>query len=165
MQEKMGTRQTYTWALAALSTALFISSLWMVSSYLNFYKTTMGTEVDIEILEADILTSTQSVLLRFTVTNPLSEPFEVIVMNFQIDLDGKYLTTDSIRETFEVSKDDAITIERRIEIPEEWKRTVDDAIEGGIWSWSVSGSLHLKTFMGETRIRFESVIDFNPLES
>lgn len=160
----MDTNQVGMRTLAIISIALFISSLWMVSGYLNFYKTTMKTEVLVDILDADIGSSSQSVLLGFTIVNQISAPFEIKVMNYELKLNGKHLNRDSIKEAFEVSNVD-ITFERRVEIPEEWSHNLESAIEEGKWSWSVSGSLHLTTYMGETRIRFTSIVDYNPIES
>lgn len=151
--------------LILVAVVLGMSSIWMTARYLNQYKTTMRTDVRVEILKLDLESSPPSIHMAFIITNPVSDPFEVEAVVYEIALNGEYLTHGSIRDTFQVSRDLNATINRIVEIPEARMFTIQEAEEEGRWLWNISGSLHLTTYIGETRIRFSSSIPFSPEEA
>lgn len=145
-------------ALAVLGS----SSIWMTARYINRYKTAMRTEVSVEILKVDLDSSPPSIELEFTIANAVSDPFEIDSVVYEVGLNGKYMTHGIIKGAFRVSRSLNATIDRVVVIPEERAFTLREAEEEGRWIWSVSGSLHVTTYMGETRIRYGSSIFFEP---
>jgi hypothetical protein len=157
----MGLRRMST-LLIILTTLLGGASLWMTGRYLTLYKMTMQTEVQIEILQVDIEEPPYTLHLRFFITNPISDPFEVEAIVYEIRLNREYLTHGLIKGDFEVGRGKNATIEHIVEIPEARDFTLRKAEEQGTWLWTISGSLHITTYIGETRIRFSSIIPFIP---
>ncbi|RLI10226.1 hypothetical protein DRO42_01925 [Candidatus Bathyarchaeota archaeon] len=161
----MISRRTAATILIVATVVLGAASIWMTERYLNLYRTTMQTDVKIEVLQVDLGHSPPSIHLAFTITNPVSSPFEVSIVVYEIGLNGKYLTQGIIKDAFQVGRDQNATIEKIVVIPEARMFTIQEAEEEGRWLWSVSGSLHVTTYVGETRIRFRSSIPFKPLGS
>ncbi len=158
----MTSRQATTAILLTLTVILGSSSIWMVSKYLNLYRTTMKTEVNVEIANIDLNSYPRSMQLIFKITSPVSRPFDVHLLFYEVNLNGKHLTQETIRGTFQVGRDINATIERITVIPEARMFTIHEAEREEKWLWRISGSLHMTSYLGETRIRFSSDIDFEP---
>lgn len=157
----MGLRHTMM-LLIAMTALLGVFSFRMTWRYLSLYKVTMQTEVHIEILGIDLKEPPYALHLHFFITNQISEPFQIEAIAYEIRLNREYIAHGIIRGDFIVGRERNVTLEHTVEIPEARGFTLRRAEEQGVWLWTISGSLHITTYVGETRIRFSSTIPFTP---
>lgn len=145
-----------------MTALFFISIVWTTDIYFNFYETTMKTKVEIEVVEVELSSKPYHICVLINISNPYSYTFEIEDIVLDLALNNKYIIDEVISGRFQVNKTHKIRLERQILIPESRMFTIIEAQQKDKWVWTFSGSLHLTTYMGETRIRFKQNSTFIP---
>lgn len=158
----MKSRLRITQILILIAVVTSILNIYMALQYLEAYERVIRTQIVATLQEVDLKPEEVRITLVINIRNPVSSPFTIYRVEYDLHLNGKYMTHDSITKALEITPNRDVMLERTVMIPPERMFTISEAIASGEWRWKVSGAAHITTFFGETIIRFASTMVLEP---
>ncbi len=149
-----GMREKYGYAAILLVAAVSVLATGvMVNQYLSTYNLVMKTEVAVEATGFEM--GQGAVLyLNVSVYNPTPETLTIKRVEFEVKLNSKYMTHETLNEIPSVAPGETVFFGETVELPSDREFTIDEAVRDGSWDWTISGVGYVDTLFGETLLRF-----------
>jgi hypothetical protein len=135
--------------LSALVTGL------MVNQYVSAYNLIMKTEIDVEATHFELNLEEPVLNLSMTVYNPTNNNLTLKRIEFDVKLNGKYMTHEKLKTIPMALPKDGVYFSRTLVLPSERSFTVEEALRDGEWEWTFQGTGYVDTMFGETLLRFK----------
>ncbi|MBN2333982.1 hypothetical protein JXL21_00380 [Candidatus Bathyarchaeota archaeon] len=153
-EDDRGIREKYGYAVILLVAAVsLLATGVMVNQYLSTYNLIMKTEVAVE---ATGFQRGQGAVLyvNVSVTNPTPETLTVKRVEFDVKLNGKYMTQMTLNQIPPVAPGETVFFGETVALPADRGFTIDEAVRDDSWDWTVAGVGYVDTLFGETLLRF-----------
>ncbi|UCH57155.1 MAG: hypothetical protein JSV18_07435 [Candidatus Bathyarchaeota archaeon] len=144
----------------ALASALLTG--YMVNQYTSTYSLIMNTNIEVEAayFELDL---DQSVLnISVKVYNPTPGDLSLRRIEFDVKLNGKFMTHEIIRNLPSAPPEEQISFSQLVMLPSDRAFTLEEALREGKWDWTLQGTGYVETLFGETLLRFKCTSNVEP---
>jgi len=150
-----GRREKYGYAVILLVAVVsVIATGVMVNQYLSTYNLIMKTEMAVEATGFEMEQGAAVLYVNVSVYNPTPETLTIKRVEFDVKLNGKYMTQMTLNEIPSVAPSETAFFGETVALPTERGFTIDKAVRDDSWGWTVSGVGYVDTLFGETLLRF-----------
>jgi len=150
-----GRREKYGYAVILLVAVVAVLATGvMVNQYLSTYNLIMKTEVAVETTGFEIGQGAAVLYVNVSVYNPTPETLKIKRVEFDVKLNGKYMTHMTLNEIASIAPGETVFFGETVALPADRGFTIDEAVRDDSWGWTVSGVGYVDTLFGETLLRF-----------